>query len=152
VREFLAMVDGALKALRAHREKLLYLVVGGWNSLFQYASFSLLYYLLHGVLFSSVILFLSYVLSSINGFLGFRLIVFRSKGHPVVEYLKFQLVYVPLLAINMILLPLMLAYTPLNAYVVQALFAVLSVVLGYFGNKYFTFRGTGRAPDTMDRS
>ena len=152
MRECLPMVDRALKALRAHREKLMYLVVGGWNTLFQYASFSLLYYLLNGVLFSSVILFLSYVLSSINGFLGFRLIVFRSQGHPVVEYLKFQLVYVPLLAINMILLPLMLAYTPLNAYVVQALFAVLSVVMGYFGNKYFTFRETGRASDTMDRS
>jgi len=146
------MVDWALKAMRAHREKLLYLVVGGWNTLFQYASFALLYYLLSGLLFSSVILFVSYVLSSINGFLGFRLIVFKSKGHPVVEYLKFQLVYVPLLAINMILLPLMLAYTPLNAYVVQALFAVVSVVMGYFGNKYFTFRETGRAPDTMDRS
>jgi len=74
------MLESALKAMRAHREKLLYLVVGGWNTLFQYVSFSVLYYLLHAQLFSSVILFLSYALSSINGFLGFRYVVFKSNG------------------------------------------------------------------------
>lgn len=137
------MLEPALKAMRAHREKLLYLVVGGWNTLFTYVSFSALYYLLHGQLFSSVILFLSYALSSINGFLGFRYVVFKSKGHPVVEYLKFQLVWIPLLAINLVALPLMLAYTSLNAYVVQALFAVSFLVIGYLGNKYFTFRKPG---------
>lgn len=137
--------------MRAHREKLLYLVVGGWNTLFTYVSFSALYYLLHGQLFSSVILFLSYALSSINGFLGFRYVVFKSKGHPVVEYLKFQLVWIPLLAINLVALPLMLAYTSLNAYVVQALFAVSFLVIGYLGNKYFTFRKPGSTPDSMDR-
>ena len=36
--------------LRAcHREKLLYLIVGGWNTLFSYACFAVLYYLLQGV-------------------------------------------------------------------------------------------------------
>lgn len=145
------MSESALKAMRAHREKLLYVVVGGWNTLFQYVSFSVLYYLLHGQLFSSVILFLSYALASINGFLGFRYVVFKSKGHPVVEYFRFQLVYVPLLAINMVVLPLMLAYTSLNAYVVQALFAAMSVVIGYVGNKYFTFRRPNSTPDSIDR-
>ncbi len=145
------MLESAVKVTRAHREKLLYLVVGGWNTLFAYVSFSVLYYLLHGHLFSSEILCLSYALSSINGFCGFRYIVFRSKGHPVVEYFKFQLVWVPLLAINLVVLPLMLAYTSLNAYAVQALFAVSFVVIGYFGNKYFTFRRPVSTPDSMDK-
>jgi putative flippase GtrA len=139
--------------VRAHREKVLYLLVGGWNTLFQYVTFSLLYYLLSGWLFSSLILLISYVLSSVNGFLGFRYIVFRSKGHPLAEYLRFQLVYTPLLALNMIVLPVALALTPLNAYVVQALFAVFSVIAGYLGNKYFTFRKTlapERPPDTAE--
>ena len=134
------MLDLLLRTMRAHREKLLYLVVGGWNTLFQYLSFSLLYYLLSGWLFSSLILFISYVLSSINGFLGFRYIVFQSRGHPLAEYARFQLVYLPLLVVNMVALPILLAYTPLNAYAVQAGFAVFSVIMGYLGNKHFAFR------------
>ena len=62
----------------------------------------------------------------------------------------FQVVYLPLLAINLVVLPLMLACTSLNAYVVQALFAVFSVVASYVGNKYFTFRRPRVAPDSMD--
>jgi putative flippase GtrA len=132
---------------RDHREKVLYLVVGVWNTLFSYACFSLLYYLFHEHVFSSVILVASYALASVNGFLGFRYIVFRSKGHPVVEYLRFQVVYLPLLVVNAVALPLFLAYTDLNAYVVQAGWAVVAVIGGYLGNKYFTFRrGVVAAP------
>jgi putative flippase GtrA len=123
-----------------HREKILYLVVGFWNTIFSYASFSLLYYLLNERVFSSLILLMAYVLASVNSFLGFRFVVFQSQGHPVAEYLRFQLVYLPLLLVNAVALPLFLEYTTLNAYVVQAGFAVFAVVAGYLGNKYFTFR------------
>ena len=145
------MLQSAIRIMRTHREKLLYLVVGAWNTLFAYTSFAVLYYLLHDQLFSSWILLLSSVLSSINGFLGFRYVVFRSKGHPAVEYLKFQLVWIPLLAVNLVVLPWMLAHTALNAYVVQALFAVTFLVIGYLGNKYFTFHRPRGSPDSMDR-
>lgn len=143
------MSDVLLRVMRAHREKLLYLVVGGWNTLFQYVSFSLLYYLLSGSLFSSAILFISYVLSSINGFLGFRYVVFQSRGHPLAEYVRFQVVYMPLLVVNLVALPLLLEYTPLNAYVVQAGFAVFSVIVGYLGNKYFAFRKHEEEPEEI---
>lgn len=126
--------------LRKHRDIVLYLVVGAWNTLFQYVAFSALYYLLHDSVFSSAILFTSYIFGSINGFLGYRFIVFQSRGHPLKEYLRFQLVYLPLLVINMVALPLFLKYTPMNAYVVQAGFAVFSVAAGYLGNKHFAFR------------
>jgi putative flippase GtrA len=125
---------------KRHREKLLYLVVGGWNTLFTYAVFSLLYYLLHSHLHPSVILALGYVVASINGFLGFRYVVFKPAGNGFVEYAKYQLVYLPILALNMIGLPLALHHTSLNAYAIQALFAVFAVIASYLGNKYFTFR------------
>ena len=144
------MLAAVQRVVRVHREKVLYLVVGGWNTLFQFVSFSLLYYLLQDYLHPSVILFLSYALGSINGFLGFRYIVFRTQGHPLVQYLRFQVVYMPLLLVNMVLLPLALAYTSLNAYVVQALFAVFSVVAGFIGNKYFTFRPKNDTTDSID--
>jgi len=123
-----------------HRDKILYLVVGGWNTVFQWVCFSVLYYLLQDYLFSSWILVITHVITSINGFLGYRYIVFASRGHPFAEYLKYQLVWLPLFLTNLVVLPLALEYTPLNAYVVQALFGAFGVVAGFIGNKYFAFR------------
>ena len=80
------------------------------------------------------------IFASLNGFLCYRYIVFGSRGHPVKEFLRFQLVYLPLFAVNLVVLPLALAYTSLNAYAIQALFAVFSVVAGFLGNKYYAFR------------
>jgi putative flippase GtrA len=130
----------ARTAWDAHRDKFLYLIVGGWNTLFTYLSFAALYYLLNPYLYSSVILVLGYLVASVNGFIGFRYIVFGPAGHPLMEYLKYQVVYVPLLIGNIILLPLLLEHTSLNAYVIEALYGMFSVVLGYVGSKYFAFR------------
>ena len=124
-----------------HRDKVLYLVVGGWNTVFQYAVFSACWYLLHDDLYPSLILLIAYLIASVNGFIGFRYVVFRSRGHPLKEYLKYQLVYGPLLALNMLVLPLALKYSSLNAYLVQALYAAFAVVVGYVGSKYYAFRG-----------
>ena len=121
-------------------ERLLYLVVGGWNTIFTYGCFSLLYWLLNSTLPSPVILMLTYLVSSVNSFVCFRYIVFSPASRTAVEYLRFQVVYAPLLLLNMLVLPLALRYSSLNAYVIQALFACFSVVAGYLGNKYFTFR------------
>jgi len=123
-----------------YREKILYLAVGAWNMAFTYGLFALLYYLLHEWLFSSLILVIVYVISSLVGFVGYRYIVFRSSGDPVREYLRFQLVYAPLAAVNMFVLPVAIAYTDWNAYAIQAAFSVIAVILSYLGNKYFAFR------------
>ena len=121
--------------------------MGAWNTLFTYASFSLLYYLLHAHVHPSAILALAYVVASINGFLGFRYLVFKPAGNGLVEYAKYQVVYLPILVLNMIGLPLALQHTSLNAYAIQALFAVFAVIASYLGNKYFTFRRLRRKTD-----
>lgn len=118
----------------------MYLVVGGWNSVFTYGCFAVLYYVLHERLASWAILTLVWAVASVNGYLCFRLFVFAPVRHPVVEYVRLQAVYLPILAINMVALPLALAYTSLSAYVIQALLSVFAVVAAYVGNKYFAFR------------
>jgi putative flippase GtrA len=123
-----------------HREKAIYLVVGGWNTLFAFGSFSVLYYILQERLASSVVLALAYVVASVNGYLTFRYLVFAPVRHPVVEYLRYQAVYLPILGLNLIALPLALMYTNLSAYVIQALLAIFAVIAAYVGSKYFAFR------------
>lgn len=123
-----------------HRDKVLYLVVGGWNTVFQYVVFSVCWYFLQDVWHPDAILLLAYLIASVNGFVCFRYIVFKPTSHPLLEYAKYQMIYLPMLVINMVILPLLLKHTSLNAYVIQALWGVVAVVLGYVGNKYFTFR------------
>jgi putative flippase GtrA len=136
---------GAREFLVRHREKVRYLVVGAWNTLFAYSCFSVLYFLLHDSLAPSAILLIASAIASVNGYLAFRRFVFAPMRHPVLEYLRFQVVYLPILLLNLVLLPLALTYSNLNAYVIQAGFAVFAIVAAYLGNKYFTFRrpGTG---------
>jgi putative flippase GtrA len=122
-----------------HRDKVMYLVAGAWNTLFSYGCFSLLYHLLHEHMPPSAILAISYVVASIVGFLTMRYLVFTPVKHAFIEYLRYQVVYLPILMVNLVVLPLALRYSDLNAYAVQALFAVFAVIAGYLGNKYFTF-------------
>jgi putative flippase GtrA len=135
----------ALRNWPQHREKVRYLLVGGWNTLFVYTCFSTLYFLLNERLAPSLILAIAYGVASINGYMTFRLFVFAPVRHPVVEYLRYQAVYVPIQAFNLVALPLALMHTNLSAYIVQALLAPSTVIAAYLGNKYFTFRAQTRS-------
>jgi len=118
----------------------MYLVVGGWNSFFAYGCFSILYYLVNERLAPSLIVAIAYAVASVNGYLTFRHFVFTPVRHALVEYMRYQAVYLPILAVNLVALPVALRYTSLSAYTIQALFAVFAIVASYLGNKYFAFR------------
>jgi putative flippase GtrA len=118
----------------------MYLIVGGWNSVFTYGCFAVLYFLLNKSVAPSLIVLIAYVVASVNGYLMFRTFVFMPVRHPLVEYARLQAVYLPILAFNMIALPLALTYTSLGPYLAQALLALVAIVVAYVGNKYFAFR------------
>jgi putative flippase GtrA len=128
-----------------YREQLLYLVVGGWNTLFGYGVWALMQYLLGGYLPYLVVLLLSWPIAVLNAYLGYRYIVFRSRGPVLKELPRFSLVYFVTLCVNLMLLPLALRYIPFNIYVIQALFTVVVVILSYLGHKHFSFRGGRQA-------
>ncbi len=140
-----------IKLWPRHRDKVMYLVVGGFNTLFSYACFSLLYYLLHEYVPAWGVVFISYMVQTVVGFLTMRYFVFAPASHPLLEYLRYQMVYVPLLLANSVFLALGTRYTDLSAYALQAIFAVPAIIGGYLGSKYFTFRKRKPAdPDGTD--
>lgn len=130
------------------REQLLYLVVGGWNTLFGYAVWALMQYLLGAHLHYLIIILLAWPVAVLNAYLGYRLIVFRSRAPIRTEFPRFATVYVATLLVNLALLPVVLAILPFNIYGVQALLTGLVVVSSYLGHRYFSFhRGLGRNVD-----
>jgi putative flippase GtrA len=140
------------RRFRAYREHIQYLAVGGWNTLFGYLNFVILFYLLGASLPITLILIASYVLSIANAYVCYRYVVFRSRGIVWRELPRFSGVYLVALAANLIVLPLALRTLSLNAYLVQALFTMCVVLLSYLGHRHFSFRGgQGNGPASETR-
>jgi putative flippase GtrA len=131
------------------REQILYLVVGGWNTVFGYGVWAALQYLLGSDLHYLLVVVLAWPPAVLNAYLGYRFVVFRSHGPLLAELPRFSLVYLATLLANLALLPIALATLPLNIYLIQALFTAAVVVASYLGHKYFSFR-RGRQRDGTD--
>lgn len=127
------------RASNRGREPIAYVIVGAWNTLFGYAVFALIYFMLQAYLHVDAILVLSYVLATANAYIGYRYIVFRSTGSMKRELPRFLAVYAVILAANLVVLPLALHLLTWNAYVVQGLFTAIIVLLSYLGHKHFSF-------------
>jgi len=123
------------------REQLLYLVVGGWNTVFGYGIWAVLQLLLGNHLHYLVVVLISWPIAVLNAYIGYRYVVFRSRGSILREFPRFSLVYVVTLVVNLALLPIALHVLPLNIYAVQALLTVLGIVCSYLSHKHFSFRG-----------
>jgi len=144
-------LGGAVRFYFRRREQLLYLLVGGWNTVFGFGSWALFQYVLGGYLNYLVVLLLAWPINVLNAYLGYRYLVFRSRGSVLRELPRFSLVYLATLLVNLALLPVALHLLPLTIYVVQALFTGIVVVCSYLGHKHFSFRG-GRPSHPGDTS
>jgi glycosyltransferase involved in cell wall biosynthesis len=123
-------------------QKLRYLVVGGWNTLFGYLAFAAAYWLLvekAGVNYT-VAFVTSYSLAVLNAYWGYKLLVFRTSNKFRREFPRFAIVYVVALAVNLIVFPWLTSTLRLNPYLSQAIFTVALVVGTYIVNKRFSFR------------
>ena len=123
------------------REQILYLVVGGWNTVFGYGVWALLQYLLGDHLHYLIIVLISWPIAVLNAYLGYRFIVFRSRGPISRELPRFAVVYAGTLLVNLALLPIALGVLPFSIYVIQAAFTAIVVVFSYLAHKFFSFGG-----------
>ncbi|MRR11052.1 GtrA family protein [bacterium] len=142
--------SGLRRILTRHREKILYLIVGGWNTVFGYAVYLGLIALI-GTDHYWWLLIPTNIIGVTQNFFAYKLIVFRTKGRWASEYGKFWIVYLPYLGANLLLLPALVAWLELDPRIAQGVYAVLAVVITYLGHKYFTFREPAEsiAPDQM---
>ena len=128
------------------REQILYLVFGGWNTVFGYGIWALLQFTLGDRLPYLVIVVLSWPIAVLNAYVVYRTFVFRSHGRILAELPRFSLVYFLTLIANLALLPIALRVLPFSIYGVQATFLVVVVVASYLGHRYFSFGRSGRGP------
>ncbi len=121
-------------------EKLRYLLVGGYNTVFAFLLFCLLQFLLKNHLHYLLILLICHLISVLNSFLTFRFFVFRSTKNPLHEYLKINIVYAGYYLANAALLYILIDLLKANIFLSQLLCIGILTIITYFAHKHFSFK------------
>lgn len=128
-------------------ERVRFLLVGGFNTAFGFAVFSVLQYTVGSEITIFGSLYISHVVASMVAFSLYRRFVFSVNGNYWRDLVRFQSVYLVPLLINTILLPIIISVLGLNPYLAQAVTTVVLIIFSYFGHKFFSFK----RPDDIAR-
>lgn len=121
-------------------EKVRFILVGGYNTVFSFLLFCWLEFSFHDHLHYLIILFISHMISVLNSFLTFRIFVFRSKGHIFLEYFKINIVYLGYYICNALLLYLLKDLLYIHILVSQFICIVILMIATYAAHKHFSFK------------
>lgn len=121
-------------------ERARFLAVGAFNTAFAYGLFLLFEWVLDGRYLLSLVL--SYVVATLVAFVLHRRLTFGVSGRErmLADFLRFESVYVVMLAVNALLLGLLVGLLGWPSWIAQALSLVVTTVMSYLGHKFFSFR------------
>lgn len=134
---FKTRIDGIRADLR--RYGIRYLLIGAWNTLFGVGVYTLLlivfgqeHYLLLGVV--------SNILAITNAFLGHKLLVFRTRGNWLQEYLRCYVVYAGNMLFGFSCMILCVDVFHWDAVWSNLGVTALNFALSFLGHRFFSFR------------
>ena len=129
-------------------QKLRFLLVGGFNTVFAYLVLNLLN-ILFGVLFkdifspvviANIALVIQYILTINVSFVTMRYYVFQSHGRWVHEWMKAWSVYIFLYLINAPVLTFMMTVLGWSTWLAQGVYLIFSTIITFLLHKYYSFR------------
>ena len=121
-------------------EQFIFLLVGGFNTFFGYLNFAIFQYLWGKEITYIGSLLLSHIVTSTLAFILYRRFVFKVSGNTIIDFFRFQSVYVFPLITNLFLLPLAVQLFRMNPYFAQAIVTICMTAVSYIGHKYFSFK------------
>ena len=132
-------------------QKLRYLLVGGFNTVFAYSILAILIWTyekinisnnlnLNEEIIANLALFTQYVLCVNVSFITMKYYVFQSKGNWRAEFVKAWSVYIFLYLINAPIMTFLMVTMNLHALVAQAIYLIFSTIITYILHKYYSFR------------
>ena len=119
-------------------EQLRYILVGGYNTVFSYALYAFFLWI-SGHTHPQTALFLSFLLSSFNGFWTQKIFVFATHNNWKKEYIKCLFGWGISYLLNIILLDILL-YFNWDPYSAQILALILVTINSYIMLKYIAFQ------------
>jgi putative flippase GtrA len=124
--------------------KLRFLIVGGWNTLFGYLSFYVLYLLAAEHLHYLIIAVIAHFVAVTQSYVMQRRLVFRSDAPVPGEFLRFNASLIGTLLFGLLAIYLLVEAAALSPLVAQAIVILTSVILSYVLHSRLSF---GAAPD-----
>jgi putative flippase GtrA len=130
-------------------ERVRFVLVGGFNTVFGYAMFVAFELLLGEHIGYLVSLYGSYLIATIVAFFLHRHFTYRrtGTGNIFVDFVRFQGVYIVSLLINTAALPLLVEVARIPVLVAQAVIVIVTTLVSYFGHKFFSFRRRAEEAD-----
>lgn len=119
-------------------QKIRFLLVGGFNTVFAYGVFVGLYQLV-GLNYNLALITQYFITVNVSIF-TMRYYVFQSHGNLKAEYVKAGSVYVGMYFFNAFALNFFVIVLNLGPVIGQALYLVVSTIITYILHKYFSFR------------
>lgn len=139
-----------------------YLLVGGWNTVFGYTCFFLLNRWLSTVITAYPYIVASLASSLINitvAFLGYKWLVFRTRGNYLREWIRTLTVYSGSILISTLALAPLVGlirhttrYQTQAPYIAAAILAVVTVIGSFLGHRHFSFRKPHSSSDKPQSS
>ena len=132
-------------------EKLRFLLVGGFNTVFAWSVFAALNWLfmrlnlragwnISEIWVANAALVVQYVITINFSFITMRYYVFRSQGNFWHEWAKAWSVYLSLLCINSPTISFLMWAFGLDAWWAQAIYLIFSTIITFILHKYYSFR------------
>jgi len=118
-------------------QKLRFLLVGGFNTVFSYGLFAFMVTLL--LIPYKIALVIGYVISTNISIFTQRYYVFRSFGNLKAEYIRAWEVYILIMFINYIAMYVMVDIMGINELIAQAFYAIFSTIFTYIAHRFFSF-------------
>lgn len=128
-------------------QKLRFLLVGGFNTVFAYTVFFALYWLFDKlnvwkfdkIIVSDFALFVQYCITINVSFITMRYYVFQSHGNWKVELIKAWSVYISLFLINAPIISFLI-WLGLHPLAAQAIYLTFSTIVTFLLHKYYSFK------------
>lgn len=126
--------------------KLRFLVIGGWNTLFGYLSFYVLYLLTADRLHYLIIAILAHFVAVTQSYIMQRRLVFRSDAPVAGEFLRFNASHVGTLLFGLLAMALLVEAARMSPLIAQAIVILISVVLSYLLHSRLSFGASADRP------
>jgi putative flippase GtrA len=120
-------------------EKVRFIIIGGFNTIFGFSLFAILYFLLGTKIHYLIILVFNHLIAVSISYLMLKFFVFCTKGNYLREFINCHITYLLIITLNMFFLYAMVDVFKQNILFSQLFITFFLVIFSYYGNKYFSF-------------
>lgn len=121
-----------------------FLIVGGFNTVAGYFLVVGVHYCLHAYVNMIIIGIIANVLAITVSFVSQKLLVFRTRGNWLQEYLRCYVVYGGVTVLNIVGLWLLVDILHMSIWLGPLIMAAICCIVTYFGHVKFTFKGADK--------